>query len=87
MSETGRDPLEDFQVLLTELESFSEDLARKPMFVVASKMDASQDPEAVAALQHAAKERNLPFFEISSATGAGLDKLKFAMAEAVLPVS
>ena len=85
MSETGRNPLEDFATLLTELESFSEELSRKPMFVVASKMDSSQDPEAVSALRALAAERGLAFFEISSATGLGLDKLKFAMAETVLP--
>jgi len=85
VSETGRDPLEDFATLLAELESFSEDLARKPMFVVASKMDAAQDPESIEALHALARESELPFFEISSASGLGLDKLKFAMAEAVLP--
>jgi len=29
-------------------------------------------------------ERGLPFFEISSATGLGIEQLKFAMAERVL---
>src|ERR1700693_1352347 len=37
---TGRDPVDDFQVVMAELASFSEELARKPMFVVASKIDA-----------------------------------------------
>src|SRR4051794_35488009 len=35
MSDTGRVPEHDFTSLLQELESFSEDLARKPMLVVA----------------------------------------------------
>ena len=86
MSETGRNPAEDFDVLMTELASFSEELSRKPMFLVASKIDAAQDPEAAQVLARIAKERSLPFFEISSATGAGIEALKFAMAEAVLPV-
>ena len=84
MSETGRDPVEDFNTILTELESFSEELAKKPMFVVASKMDASQDPARVEALRQVAAQREFPFFEISSATGQGIDELKYAMASKVL---
>jgi hypothetical protein len=35
-------------------------------------------------VRKAAKDRDLPYFEISSATGQGIDALKFAMAERVL---
>ena len=84
MSDTGRDPVEDFEKLMVELASFSEDLARKPMFVVASKMDAAQDRERVEELRSLAAARELPFFEISSATGEGIPELKFAMSERVL---
>ena len=80
---SGRNPEEDFATVMNELASFSEDLAAKPMLVVASKMDAAQDPERVEALRAVAKERGLPFFEISSATGQGIDALKYAMAERV----
>jgi GTPase len=83
MSATGRDPEHDFTSLMQELESFSEELARKPMLVAASKMDVAQDPGRVAALRRVAEERGLPLFEISSATGRGIDALKFAMAEHV----
>ncbi len=84
MSETGRDPEHDFTSLMQELESFSEDLARKPMLVAASKMDVAQDGGKVAALRQLAETRGLPFFEISSATGQGIEALKFALAERVL---
>ena len=43
---SGRDPVEDFEIVMRELASFSEDLAAKPMIVVATKMDAAQDPDA-----------------------------------------
>jgi GTP-binding protein len=69
---------------MTELESFSESLAHKPMFVVASKIDVAQDTSRIDELRELAQNQNLPFFEISSVTGAGIDALKFAMAEAVL---
>ena len=85
---SGREPVEDFEIVMEELANFSPDLAAKPMIVVATKLDAAQDPERVASLRHLAEERGLPFFEISSATGLGIEQLKFAMAERVLsPIS
>jgi len=81
---SGRDPVEDFRTVMEELASFSDDLVAKPMLVVASKMDAAQDTERVEGLRRLAEERGLPFFEISSASGLGIEKLKFAMAERVL---
>jgi len=81
---SGRDPVHDFETVLEELASFSQELAAKPMIVVATKMDAAQDPARVQSLRHIAEERGMPFFEISSVTGAGLDKLRHAMADRVL---
>jgi GTP-binding protein len=81
---SGRDPVRDFETVMAELASFSEDLAAKPMIVVATKMDAAQDPARVESLREIAAERGLPFFEISSVTGDGLDELRYAMAERVL---
>jgi GTPase len=81
---SGRDPVEDVETVMRELASFSEDLAKKPMLVVASKMDAAQDPERVASLKRLAEARGLPYFEISSVTGLGLEALKHAIAERVL---
>jgi GTPase len=80
---TGRDPVHDFEVVMGELASFSEDLAHKPMILVATKLDAAQDPERVASLEKLARERGLAFFKISSVTGEGIDALKRAMAEGV----
>src|SRR6266849_4122615 len=81
---SGRDPVNDFRVVMEELASFSGDLAKKPMLVVATKMDAAQSPDRVSALKRLAAERGLPYFEISSVTGLGLDKLKYAITERVL---
>ncbi len=81
---TGREPAEDFETVMAELASFSEDLAAKPMIVVATKMDAAQDPARVESLRQVAVARGMAFFEISSVTGQGLDELRYAMAERVL---
>ena len=82
--ESGRDPVEDFEIIMRELESYSDTLAAKPMIVIATKLDVAQDRDRVEALKNLAHERGLAFFEISSATGQGIDDLKFAMAERVL---
>ena len=83
-SAAGANRSQDFETVMRELASFSEDLVRKPMIVVATKMDAAQDPERVDSLRQLAAGRGLAFFEISSATGQGIEALKFAMAERVL---
>jgi GTP-binding protein len=54
------------------------------MIVAASKMDVAQDESRVAALRQHVEERGFPYFEISSATGRGIEQLKYAMAERVL---
>ena len=82
---SGRKPVDDFNIVMKELASFSEDLAKKPMLLVATKTDAAQDSKRIKSLKDLAKRRKLPFFAISSVTGEGIAELKRAMAEQVLP--
>ena len=56
---------------------------KKPMLVVATKIDAAQDPARISSLRRLAKKRGLPFFKISSVTGEGITALKRAMSDAV----
>ena len=76
---TGRDPVEDFDIVMGELKSFSDAMAEKPMIVVATKLDAAQDSTRIGALEAHAKQLGLPFRKISSVTGEGVDELKRAM--------
>ncbi len=78
---TGRDPAEDFRIVMEELEGFSADLVRKPMFVVASKVDVAQDPARIEELKTLAASKHLPFYEISSVTGQGIESLKYDLAQ------
>jgi GTP-binding protein len=80
---SGRDPAEDYDVIMNELASFSEDLAAKPMILVATKIDIAQDPTRVEALQRKAEEVGAPFLKISAVTGQGMDALLGRMAEVV----
>jgi len=83
---SGREPVEDFNIVMNELESFSEDLTAKPMVIVATKIDVAQDEKRVKSLERLAKRKKMPFFKISAVTGEGIEKLKRAMANAVMPV-
>jgi GTP-binding protein len=80
---SNRDPVNDFHVIMQELASFNEDLAAKPMVLVATKIDAAQDPERIDALRRLAAEQQLAFFAVSSATGQGIDDLKYGLAERI----
>ena len=47
----GRDPVEDFEIIMGELERYSEELARRPMIVAANKMDIPPAEENLARLR------------------------------------
>jgi GTP-binding protein len=78
---SGRDPADDFRIVMEELEGFSPDLAHKPMFVVATKVDVAQDPERIEELRNVAEGKHLPFYQVSSVSGLGIEELKYKMAE------
>lgn len=83
---SGRDPAKDFDIILDELAKFNDELTRKPMIVVATKIDMCSDPSRLAAIERKAAERHYPFFAISSATGKGLNELRFAMSSCLFPL-
>ena len=71
----GRDPIQDFYAINSELKKYSEKLANRKQIVVATKADIVQDEENEKKLEELAKEKNLEFFKISSATGQGVKEL------------
>ena len=72
---SGRDPVEDFEIVQRELELFDPAVAAKPQLVVANKLDAVDEPARVKALEKRAKKAKLPFFKISGVTGEGIETL------------
>jgi GTP-binding protein len=84
---SGRDPVSDFQIVMEELASFSDEMMKKPMIVVATKIDAAQDTERITSLQKLARKKKLPFMKISSVAGTGIQALIRAMAEKVFPAA
>ncbi len=85
--ESGRDPVQDFEVVMQELASFNDALAAKPMIVVATKMDVAQNPARVQAVRELAARLELPFHAISSVTGEGIERLKEALGAGALTTS
>jgi GTP-binding protein len=65
---------EDLETVERELAAFNPELMERPRLLVGSKLDSAL-PERREELTEAARERGLPHFEISSATGEGVRKL------------
>ncbi|HEX5834553.1 MAG TPA: GTPase ObgE [Pyrinomonadaceae bacterium] len=72
---SGREPVADYETVNHELASYNADLATRPQFVVATKIDALDDAERLDSLRARAAADSKPFFAISSATGAGVREL------------
>jgi GTPase len=76
------DPIKDVEVITGELESFGAGLDKKPVIMVASKLDVA-NKEKLSKLKRYCKKEKLELFPISAVTGKGIDALKYAMAEKV----
>jgi len=80
-SVSGRDTVQDFDVITRELALFpgrdaaGERLADKPVLVAANKLDALDEPDRLARLEAHLKSAGIPLYAVSAATGEGLDKL------------
>ncbi len=71
----GRDPIEDFETINTELREYSPELAERKMLVVANKMDILQDEEVLNRFRAHVKAQGHTLFEISTATHQGVREL------------
>ena len=82
-SSEGRNPVEDFNTINTELKKYSEKLSERKQIIVANKADVIQDEELYKDLEKLAKENNIEIFKISAVTGEGLKEL-FAYVSKIL---
>ena len=74
----GRDPLEDFETINAELELYDEHMRAKPMLVALNKVDLAEARENLPRLREALSPRYPDIFEISAATGTGVQDLMVA---------
>jgi GTP-binding protein len=81
---TERNPRNDYQTVLKELEAFNPQLIQRPQILVANKIDL-MGPERKKSeeVKRLAEEKKLPFFAISAKTGKGVKELVLSMAKIV----
>ena len=90
VSDTRRDPGNDFRVVRSELAQFSSALLEKPVVIVANKIDLLTSSERLEALRAFCEAETLPFFTISAVRGDGLEELRRQLSvqlRAAAPVS
>jgi GTPase len=68
-----REPVRDFDVLMKELATFDENLAKTPMIVGVSKTDLPETREQLERVTSELTERGLEVFPFCAATGEGVD--------------
>ena len=79
-SASGRDSVSDYEVINRELEAYDAQLGERAQFVVATKIDALDDPARVERLRERAEQDGRPFFAISAVAGTGVRELLTAIA-------
>ncbi len=72
---SGREPIDDYEIINRELANYNRDLAARPQIVVATKIDALDEPEKMETLREQAEKDGKPFFEISAVTNRGTREL------------
>ncbi len=76
---SGRDSVSDYEIINRELANYDEDLAKRPQIVVATKIDALDEPERLEELKLLARKDQKEFFEISAVTNLGVKDLVAAV--------
>ncbi len=71
----GRNPVEDFEIINTELKKYSEKLSTRKQVIVANKIDVMQDDSLCQEVEKLAKDKGIEIFKISAATGEGIKEL------------
>lgn len=84
---SGRNPVEDYEIINRELANYNQDLAQRPQIVVATKLDALDEPERLENLRERARADDKEFLEISSVTNRGTKELVSAVAKKLEEIS
>jgi GTP-binding protein len=73
-------PLERFDLLMAELGAYDEDLIKRPMLAVITKLDIPENRDPGEALKEELEKRGYPVHQISSVAREGLNDLIYATA-------
>lgn len=71
----GRDPIDDVEIINTELQLYSDVLSQKPQIIAANKVDILQDKDRLSKFETAMVKKELPVFPICALTGEGIPAL------------
>lgn len=82
----GRDPVEDYHIINSELAAYAAELADRPQIVVANKCDMPDTQDATSHLAEMAAHDGHRFFAVSAVTGKGLDELVNVTADMVYEI-
>lgn len=77
---SGRDAVNDYETINRELAAYDAQLAERPQIIVATKIDALDEPERVERLRVRAQADGREIFAISSVTNRGVRELVSAVA-------
>jgi len=78
-STEGREPLEDIEAINKELESYNEEIAKRPQVIAANKIDAiyAGDEDPVQRIRDKYEPMGIKVFAISAVSGQGLKELLY----------
>lgn len=76
---SGRDPVQDMDIVRRELELYRPEFAGRPQIAAANKMDAVSDHADVDRLGTYLASCGIPMYRVSAVTGEGIDALLEAM--------
>src|ERR1044072_4183710 len=82
-SASGRDAVSDYEVINRELAAYDAQLGARDQIVVATKIDALDEPGRMKNLRARAAADERPFFAISAVVGTGVRELLMAIAREV----
>lgn len=79
-STEGRDPIEDINLINSELEAYNPELAKRPQVIAANKTDVMTEEEAaevISRLKDTFEPKGIPVFAISAVSGKGMKELLY----------
>jgi len=74
-----RDPIDDFKILISELNAYRQTLLDRPILIALNKADSEEATSHIEAFKKAFPEYESQIFITSGLTGLGIDKLKKAI--------
>ena len=69
------DPIDNFEMILRELEHYSPDLMKKPQAAAGTKTDIAGNRERLAKMGRYCRDHGIDFFPVSAVTGEGINQL------------